>query len=91
MWYKIGQEFEVVRESKAQLGNSHCFLATHIVKVEGIERMVLKQDAEVIKLFEDEKPKGENLGSPSEEKKEEIGEKVGSPEEGKKEELAPGA
>jgi hypothetical protein len=54
MWYKIGQEFEVVRESKAQLGNSHykfitiCFLATYIVKVEGIERMVLRQDAEVM-------------------------------------------
>ena len=54
MWYKIGDEFEAIREDKARLGNSHLFLETYIVKIEGTERMILKQDAEVM---EDSKQK----------------------------------
>ena len=58
----------------------------------GIYRIKSKtNEGEVIKLYDDEKPKEEDLGSSTEEKKDEAGEKVESSDEGKEEELAPGA
>lgn len=50
-WYKIGQEFEVIQESNARFAGSF-LIPVYVVKVQGIEQIILKQDCGIVEEIE---------------------------------------
>ena len=50
-WYKLGDEFEVIREEKVRFGRSNLLVEVYVVldPRRRIEDFVLKQDGEIVK------------------------------------------